>query len=58
MNDRMTSGSSHWTRSLLSRFTLIDFIDVGGAGHMVAGDRNDVCAGAVADFLDSHAEDQ
>jgi len=42
----------------LSRFPLIDFIDVGGAGHMVAGDRNDVFAGAVVDFLTRHGEDQ
>jgi pimeloyl-ACP methyl ester carboxylesterase len=42
----------------LSRFPLIDFIDVGGAGHMVAGDRNDVFAGAVVDFLTRHAEDR
>lgn len=26
-------------------------IDVAGAGHMVAGDRNDVFSSAVADFL-------
>jgi pimeloyl-ACP methyl ester carboxylesterase len=35
----------------LSRFPKIDFVDVGGAGHMVAGDRNDVFAGAVVEFL-------
>ncbi|MEJ8475531.1 alpha/beta fold hydrolase [Roseibium algae] len=28
-----------------------DFADIQGAGHMVAGDRNDVFAGAVEDFL-------
>jgi len=27
------------------------FVDVTDAGHMVAGDRNDVFAGAVIDFL-------
>lgn len=26
-------------------------VDVGGAGHMVAGDRNDIFADAVMDFL-------
>ena len=26
-------------------------IDVPGAGHMVAGDRNDIFSGAVAEFL-------
>ncbi len=32
-------------------------IDVGGAGHMVAGDRNDVFADAVLDFLAASATD-
>jgi pimeloyl-ACP methyl ester carboxylesterase len=27
------------------------FVDVGGAGHMVAGDKNDVFAAAIIDFL-------
>ena len=36
----------------LARFPEVDFVDVGGAGHMVAGDRNDLFAGAVVDFLD------
>ncbi len=27
------------------------FVDVSGAGHMVAGDRNDVFTEAVVDFL-------
>ena len=42
----------------LSRFPEIDFVDVGGAGHMVAGDRNDVFAGAVVEFLARHAGDR
>ena len=42
----------------LSRFPEIDFVDVGGAGHMVAGDRNDLFAGAVVEFLARHAEDR
>ena len=29
-----------------------EFRDIAGAGHMVVGDRNDVFAGAVLDFLD------
>ena len=29
-----------------------EFVDVAGAGHMVAGDRNDVFNGAVLDFID------
>ncbi len=31
-----------------------EFVDVSGAGHMVAGDRNDAFTGAVQDFLDRH----
>lgn len=27
------------------------YVDVGGAGHMVAGDRNDVFCSAILDFL-------
>jgi pimeloyl-ACP methyl ester carboxylesterase len=42
----------------LARFPDIDFVDVGGAGHMVAGDRNDVFAGAVVDFLARHARNR
>jgi pimeloyl-ACP methyl ester carboxylesterase len=42
----------------IARFPEIDFVDVGGAGHMVAGDRNDIFAGAVVEFLARHAEDR
>jgi pimeloyl-ACP methyl ester carboxylesterase len=35
----------------LDRFPQIEFVDVAGAGHMVAGDRNDVFAEAVVEFL-------
>jgi len=35
----------------LARFPQVEFVDVHGAGHMVAGDRNDRFAGAVLDFL-------
>lgn len=38
----------------LARFPQIGFVDVGGAGHMVAGDRNDLFADAVVDFLARH----
>ncbi|MEY8014145.1 alpha/beta fold hydrolase [Mycobacterium servetii] len=38
----------------LARFPQVEFADVRGAGHMVAGDRNDVFAGAVLDFLGRH----
>ncbi|KUI17618.1 peroxidase [Mycobacterium sp. GA-1285] len=39
----------------LARFPDIEFVDVGGAGHMVAGDRNDVFADAVVEFLAKRA---
>jgi peroxiredoxin len=38
----------------IARFPEVDFVDVGGAGHMVAGDRNDLFAGAVVEFLTRH----
>jgi peroxiredoxin len=38
----------------LARFPDVEFVDVHGAGHMVAGDRNDVFADAVLDFLGRH----
>jgi pimeloyl-ACP methyl ester carboxylesterase len=39
----------------LARFPAVGFVDVGGAGHMVAGDRNDLFADAVVEFLSRHA---
>ncbi|WP_319457398.1 MULTISPECIES: alpha/beta hydrolase [unclassified Mycobacterium] len=42
----------------LARFPKVEFVDVGGAGHMVAGDRNDVFADAVMDFLARHAMEE
>ncbi|HZQ32093.1 MAG TPA: alpha/beta hydrolase [Mycobacterium sp.] len=39
----------------LARFPQVEFVDVQGAGHMVAGDRNDLFADAVVDFLARHA---
>lgn len=39
-----------------ARFPDVEFVDVGGAGHMVAGDRNDVFADAVVGFLTRHAD--
>jgi pimeloyl-ACP methyl ester carboxylesterase len=41
----------------IARFPQLDFVDVSGAGHMVAGDRNDLFAGAVMEFLARHAKD-
>ena len=32
----------------------LEFVDIAGAGHMIAGDRNDAFNGAVADFLRRH----
>jgi pimeloyl-ACP methyl ester carboxylesterase len=40
----------------LSHFPQVEFVDVRGAGHMVAGDRNDIFAQAVLDFLARHAD--
>jgi pimeloyl-ACP methyl ester carboxylesterase len=40
----------------LARFPSVEFVDVEGAGHMVAGDRNDLFADAVLDFLVRHRE--
>ena len=40
----------------LARFPEVESVDVGGAGHMVAGDRNDVFADAVLGFLARHSE--
>ena len=38
-------------QEFLTRFPQIAFVDVEGAGHMVAGDRNDLFADAVLGFL-------
>jgi pimeloyl-ACP methyl ester carboxylesterase len=38
----------------LARFPAVGFVDVGGAGHTVAGDRNDLFADAVVEFLARH----
>jgi pimeloyl-ACP methyl ester carboxylesterase len=36
------------------RFPSVEYVDVSGAGHMVAGDRNDAFTAAVVGFLDRH----
>lgn len=41
--------------AFLARFPGVEFVDVAGAGHMVAGDRNDVFADAILGFLGRHA---
>jgi peroxiredoxin len=43
--------SQERAEEFLARFPQVEFTDVRGAGHMVAGDRNDVFAEAVLDFL-------
>ncbi len=43
--------SEHGVREFLSHLPDAEFVDVGGAGHMVAGDRNDVFTEAVRGFL-------
>jgi pimeloyl-ACP methyl ester carboxylesterase len=40
----------------LARFPQVEFTDVRGAGHMVAGDRNDIFAEAVLSFLARHVD--
>ncbi len=42
--------------AFLARFPKVEFVDVHGAGHMVAGDRNDLFAQAVLDFLGRHSD--
>ena len=37
-----------------ARFPKVEFVDVSGAGHMVAGDQNDSFTAAVVDFLRRH----
>ncbi|MCV7176392.1 alpha/beta fold hydrolase [Mycolicibacterium sphagni] len=44
--------------AFLERFPQIEFVDVAGAGHMVAGDRNDAFAEAVVEFLAGCSDDR
>lgn len=44
--------------AFVARFPQVEFVDVEGAGHMVAGDRNDLFADAVLDFLARKQPDQ
>jgi peroxiredoxin len=46
--------SEEGARAFCERFPAVEFVDVSGAGHMVAGDRNDAFTTAVVDFLDRH----
>jgi len=38
--------------AFVARFPTVEFVDVSGAGHMVAGDRNDAFTAAVIDFIE------
>jgi pimeloyl-ACP methyl ester carboxylesterase len=42
-------------REMLELVPHARYADVGGAGHMVAGDRNEAFTGAVTSFLDDLA---
>ncbi len=52
LSDLVSAASAE---AFLARFPQVEFIDVAGAGHMVAGDRNDVFADAISGFLARHA---
>jgi pimeloyl-ACP methyl ester carboxylesterase len=41
-------------RALQATIPGCEWVDVAGAGHMVAGDRNDIFNQAIADFLERH----
>ena len=40
----------------IARFPTVGFVDVSGAGHMVAGDRNDAFTAAIIDFIEAKDE--
>jgi len=46
--------SAEGAQRFCERFPSVEFVDVSGAGHMVAGDRNDAFTDAVAGFLIRH----
>ena len=46
--------SEEGAQDFLRRVSHADFADVAGAGHMVAGDRNEIFNRAILDFLDRH----
>jgi len=48
--------SAEGAQRFCDRFPSVDFVDVSGAGHMVAGDRNDAFTDAVVGFLTRHSE--
>jgi pimeloyl-ACP methyl ester carboxylesterase len=46
--------SSEGAAELRAHIPQLEFVDIDGAGHMIAGDRNDAFNGAVLDFLKRH----
>lgn len=46
--------SAEGAQRFCKRFPSVEFVDVSGAGHMVAGDRNDAFTDAVVSFLTRH----
>ena len=48
--------SEEKARAFLEQHPAVEFADVSGAGHMVAGDRNDAFTEAVVGFLQQHHE--
>jgi pimeloyl-ACP methyl ester carboxylesterase len=46
--------SEEGARDFLARVPHAEFADVAGAGHMVAGDRNEIFNRAILDFVDRH----
>jgi pimeloyl-ACP methyl ester carboxylesterase len=46
--------SEEGAQDFLTRAPHAEYADVAGAGHMVAGDRNEVFNRAILDFLDRH----
>jgi peroxiredoxin len=46
--------SAEGAQRFCDRFPQVEFVDVSGAGHMVAGDRNDAFTDAVVGFLLRH----
>jgi pimeloyl-ACP methyl ester carboxylesterase len=47
--------SAEKAAEFLALFPAVEFVDVSGAGHMVAGDRNDAFTAAVVKFLERHS---
>ncbi|HCF6385856.1 TPA: alpha/beta hydrolase [Pseudomonas aeruginosa] len=46
--------SPEGVRELREMLPHLDFVDIEGAGHMVAGDKNDLFNGAIIEFLQRH----